>query len=147
MPAFWDLSSRRQPCRLLREENSGGCKRGRGVRWSTPRPLGHSRTPEDVLADFQTFCKRIHAKLPDTRIVYLSIHVPPARIKQADKIAKANALIAAECGKNKKLAYIDISSLMLGDNGQPNRELYADSLHPNAKAYELWAAKLRPALK
>jgi lysophospholipase L1-like esterase len=107
----------------------------------------YQRTPEDVLADFQAFCNRINAKLPDTRIVYLSIHVPPARIKQADKIAKANALIAAECGKNKKLAYIDISSLMLGDNGQPNRELYADSLHPNAKAYELWAAKLRQALK
>jgi lysophospholipase L1-like esterase len=107
----------------------------------------YQRTPEDVLADFQTFCKRIHAKLPHTRIVYLSIHVPPARVKQAGKIAKVNALIAAECAKSKKLAFVDISTLMLGADGRPNPELYADSLHPNAKAYALWAEKLRPALK
>jgi lysophospholipase L1-like esterase len=105
------------------------------------------RTPEDVLADFRTFCKRIHAKLPATRIVYLSIHVPPARVKQADKIAKVNALIGAECANSKKLAFVDISGLMLGADGRPNPELYADGLHPNAKAYTLWADKLRPALK
>jgi lysophospholipase L1-like esterase len=107
----------------------------------------YARTPEEVLADFQTFCKRIHEKLPDTRVVYLSIHVPPARFKQADKIAKVNTLIAAACAKSKKLAFVDVSALMLGMDGRPNLELYADSLHPNAKAYAMWAENLRPALK
>jgi len=59
-----------------------------------------------VPGDFQTFCKRIHDKLPETRIVYISIHVPPARVKQADNIGKANTLIAAECRKSKLLAYV-----------------------------------------
>lgn len=106
-----------------------------------------ARMPEDVLADFRTFCKRIHGKLPETRIVYISIHVPPARVKQADTIGKANALVAAECAKSKLLAFVNIHDLMLGGDGRPNLELYADSLHPNAKAYRLWAEKLRPVLR
>ena len=105
------------------------------------------RSPAEVLADFQTFRKRIHDQLPDTRIVYLSIHLPPGRLKQKDKIAKANGLIAAECGKHKHLTNVNIHALMLGADGMPNRALYADPLHPNAKAYELWAEKLRPVLR
>jgi lysophospholipase L1-like esterase len=105
------------------------------------------RAPDQVLADFQSFCKGIHDKLPETRIVYLSIHLPPGRPRQADAIDKANALIAAECGKHKRLTFVNIHDLMLGADDKPNPELYADPLHPNAKAYQLWAEKLRPVLK
>jgi lysophospholipase L1-like esterase len=109
--------------------------------------MAMGRTPEQVLADFQTFSKRIHEKLPETRIVYLSIHWPPGRLKQKENIDKANALIAAECGKHPWQTYVNIHDLMLGSDGAPNRDLYADPLHPNAKAYELWAEKLRPILR
>jgi lysophospholipase L1-like esterase len=109
--------------------------------------LAMGRSPEQVLTDFQTFGKRIHDKLPETRIVYLSIHLPPGRLKQKGNIDKANALIAAECGKHKGMAYVNIHDLMLGEDGMPNAALYADPLHPNAKAYQLWAEKLRPVLK
>lgn len=106
---------------------------------------GHS--PKQVLGDFQTFYRTIQGKSPETRVIYLSIHLPPSRVKQAARIDEANTLIAAECKANPKLAYLNIHDLMLGKDGQPNPDLYRDSLHPNAKAYELWAERLRPALK
>lgn len=106
---------------------------------------GHS--PKQVFASFQSFCRAVHAKLPETRIIYLSIHLPPGRVNQADKIATVNALIAAECKANPKLDYVNVHELMLGQDGQPNLELYRDKLHPNATAYELWAERLRPVLK
>ena len=106
----------------------------------------HKRLPEQVLDDFRNFVKTIHGKLPDTRIVYISIHRPPARVSQADLISRVNTLIGEECGKNPKLAFVNVHDAMLKD-GKPNPELYSDGLHPSAKAYEIWAEKLRPALK
>lgn len=106
----------------------------------------HKRSPEQVLADFQTFTKTIHAKLPETRIVYISIHRPPSRVSQAELISRTNTLIAEECAKNPKLTYVNVHDSMLKD-GKPNPELYSDGLHPSATAYKIWAEKLRPVLK
>jgi lysophospholipase L1-like esterase len=107
----------------------------------------YDRSPEQVLADFRTFCRRIHAELPRTRIVYLSIHLPPGRLKLADKFTKANRLIADECARDDRLTFVNIHDLMLGKDGRPNPDLYADPLHPTRKAYQRWAEKLTPVLK
>lgn len=107
----------------------------------------HDRSPQEVLADFETFRQRIHAELPRTKIVYLSIHLPPGRLAQRDKIQEANRLIAAACGKHEGCTFVNVHELMLGADGNPNPDLYADKLHPNARAYQLWAEKLRPVLR
>lgn len=107
----------------------------------------YGRTPEQVHEDFKTFVSKVHAKLPDTKIIYLSIHLPPGRVALKDKTIEANALVAKECAANPKLSYVDIHSDMLGADGKPNPDLYRDPLHPNDKAYDKWAAKLRPLLK
>jgi len=109
--------------------------------------LAANRTPKQVVADFQTFHQTIHKKLPETRIVYLSIHLPPGRVNQAAKIHEVNALIAAECKSDPRFTFVNIHDLMLGPDGQPNLKLYADKLHPTTAAYELWAKRLQPALK
>jgi lysophospholipase L1-like esterase len=107
--------------------------------------LAAGRTPEQVHEAFQTFVSRVHRKLPDTRIIYLSIHLPPARVKQQAKIQKTNALIAATCKKNA-ICFVDTYALMLGSDGRPNPALYRDSLHPNPRAYQLWVEELEPLL-
>lgn len=109
--------------------------------------LASNRTPRQVLGDFQTFYRTIQEKLPDTRVIYLSIHLPPGRVNQADKINETNSLIQVECKANPKLAFVNVHEVMLGKDGQPNLELYADKLHPTTKAYDLWAERLRPVLK
>ena len=58
--------------------------------------LARGKTPGDVHADFRAFCAKIHAALPETRILFVAIKPSPAREKLKEKIIAANALIAAE---------------------------------------------------
>ena len=60
-----------------------------------PKAMSAIQVAKQVFADFQTFYQTIHKKLPETRIVYLSIHLPPGRVNQAAKIDEVNSLIAA----------------------------------------------------
>ncbi|MBX9680681.1 MAG: hypothetical protein K2X38_18150 [Gemmataceae bacterium] len=107
----------------------------------------YKRKPEQLHEDFKTFVAKVHAKLPETKIVYLSIHTAPSRVNLKESTLEANRLIAKECAGNAKLRFVDIHDLMLGSDGKPNPELYRDALHPNEKAYEMWAEKLRRSLE
>ena len=42
--------------------------------------MAGGRSPQQVFADFRTFYRTVQAKLPETRVVYLSIHLPPGRL-------------------------------------------------------------------
>ncbi len=117
------------------------------VLYSGSNDLAGKRTPEQVLSDFRVFVKKIHAVLPETKIVYISIHTPPGRLKLKEANEQVNKLISEECGKNQKLLFVDIRDLMLAQNGLPNPDLYADPLHPNARGYELWKDRLTPLFR
>jgi lysophospholipase L1-like esterase len=117
------------------------------VLYSGSNDIAARRTPNQVLADFQTFVKRIHAALPETKVFYISIHTPPGRVQLRESNEQANKLIAEECAKHRTLTFVDIQDLMLTKDGQPNADLYRDPLHPNAKGYELWKNRLTPLLR
>ncbi len=109
--------------------------------------LQAKRTPEQVHEEYVKFAGSIHKALPQAKVVFLSIHVPPSRIATKDQILKLNALTEEMCKKNPNMHYVSIQKEMLGADGEPNPELYVkDRLHPSAKAYEIWAEKLRPVL-
>jgi lysophospholipase L1-like esterase len=113
--------------------------------------LAEGATPQDVLASFILFVKAVNAKLPDTRIAYVSIKPSPLRAALIDKARDANALIAAYASHHPNLDYIDIYSRMLAPDGTPRKELYApDMLHLNRDGYALWreqiASHLGPVL-
>ena len=117
------------------------------VLYSGSNDIASRRTPEQVLTDFQTFVKKVHAGLPETKVFYISIHTPPSRINLRKSYELTNKLIAKECAKNARLTFVDIHDLMLTKDGQPNLDLYRDSLHPNAKGYELWKNRLTPLFR
>ncbi len=114
------------------------------VLYSGSNDIAAGRTPEQVLADFQTFVEKVHKALPATRIFYVSIHTPPGRVNWRASYQRANRLIADACAKNPILTFVDIRDLMLASNGKPNVDLYRDSLHPSARGYDLWAQRLTP---
>ncbi|HUR60561.1 MAG TPA: SGNH/GDSL hydrolase family protein [Opitutaceae bacterium] len=110
--------------------------------------LSAGKTPEQVFADFKAFVAKVHAKLPDTRIVYIAIKPSPSRWKIKDKGEKANALIAAECAKNPKLRFVDVWKPMLDAKGEPRPELFvADMLHMNPAGYAIWTPLVAKELK
>ena len=68
-------------------------------------------------------CSLGPAKLPATRIAYISIKPSPARAALLPQIRAANALIRTAAAAREQVEYIDIFTPMLGDSGEPRPEL------------------------
>ena len=109
--------------------------------------LWHGKSAEQVFADFKEFVRTVHAKLPDTDIVFISLSPSPARWKQADKEKTTNQLIADFIKGKPRLRYIDVYDMPLSPDGKPRPDLFiADQLHFNAEGYKLLAERVRPDL-
>ena len=98
-----------------------------------------NKTPQQVFQDYQAFVAKIHAALPDTRIVYLAINPTVARWKQESRNLETNYLIekfSVETNSpTEKLSFIDPHAQLLTADDQPQPELLrADGLHFNPKA-------------
>lgn len=110
--------------------------------------IAGGKSPDEVLKDFQAFAKQFSVKLPEAKLVYIAIKPSIARWNMADKMREANKLIAAECEKNENFAFVDVWPVMLGDDGQPRKDIFKeDGLHMNDKGYELWTELIKPLLK
>ncbi len=109
--------------------------------------IAGGKTPAQVAGDFQAFVAKIRRTLPNTPIIYIAIKPSIARWKLAGKMQQANALIAAQCADDRQVHFLDVWPRMLGDDGQPRKELFRDDgLHLNDAGYQLWAELLSPLL-
>jgi lysophospholipase L1-like esterase len=107
--------------------------------------LGKGRTPDQLLADYKAFAKLVHAKLPNTKIVYLSVKPSPKRIDLMTTQQKANAMLEGWItqSKDSRLSYVDIFKPMLDAKGQVRADLFGpDHLHMNREGYKLWTGLL-----
>ena len=94
------------------------------------------------------FVETVHAKLPDTKIVFISLSPSLARWTQHEREKALNALIAEHMRGKFYLQYIETYDVPLDTNGLPRAELFvADKLHFNADGYKLFAERVRPQLK
>ena len=110
--------------------------------------LANGRKPEQVASDFRRLARAVHRTLPRTRIVFVSVKPSPSRWSLADKMRTTNALVRRYVRTDKRLAYADVFTPMLGGDGRPRRELFGDdSLHMTPAGYELWTAVIRPYLR
>jgi lysophospholipase L1-like esterase len=105
------------------------------------------RTTEEVAVQFERFVRAIHAKLPQTRIVYIGIKPSPSRWSTVDRMRAANTMIRQFCSRDDRVAFVDVDGAMLGWDERPRSELYADDgLHLSPQGYQLWTTLLRPFL-
>ena len=110
--------------------------------------INNGKSPEQVASDFKAYVAKVREKLPQTRILYLSINPSPARWAQADKQKEANRLIKEYCSSGSNLGFIDIYDAMLGTDGKPVADLFVeDQLHPNAAGYKLRTKLILPHLQ
>jgi alpha-galactosidase len=115
--------------------------------YSGDNDLNAGKSPERVLADYRALVAKIHAKLPRTRIGYLSIKPSPSRWKLAPQMRAANALVKQFTATDPRLFYIDTFTPMLGPDGGPRPELFReDMLHMNPRGYAIWKAIVAPYL-
>jgi len=109
--------------------------------------LWAGKSPDQVFEDFKNFVQTVHAKLPKTEIVFISLSPSIARWKQADKEKKLNELVLHYIQASPGLRYVETYPLPLGPDGQPRAELFRDDkLHFNAEGYKLLVECVRPFL-
>lgn len=123
------------------------CKPRVVVVYAGDNDLNAGKTPETVFADYRILRNKIHAALPETKIVFISIKPSPSRWKLREKALEANRLIREEIERGKGQVFVDVWTPMLGEDGMPRAELFVkDQLHMNETGYEIWNKLVEPHL-
>jgi len=109
--------------------------------------IANGKSPEQVFADFKEFVTRVHQKLPNVEIVFISWNATPSRWAQHGKEESYNKMVRDYSGETSHLTYCDTADIVLDKNGKPRPELFEkDQLHFNADGYKLLAERVRPFL-
>lgn len=118
------------------------------VFYSGDNDIANGRSPEQVANDFKLFVRNLHAVLPKTRLILLSVKPSHSRAAFAEKQAQANKLLADFCKSDSRLTFVDSGQPILGADGKPDAKFFEqDELHLNAAGYAQWAEVLGPLLR
>jgi lysophospholipase L1-like esterase len=118
------------------------------VLYAGDNDMALSRTPEQVVADYQAFVARLRSAWPAARVVFVSIKPSPSRRTFIPQMRETNQRIRAIIARDSLQAYVDVFTPMLDPGGQPRPELFvADSLHMTRAGYLLWRALLAPIMR
>jgi len=103
--------------------------------------------PNKIDDIFTEVINKIHRQLPQCRIYFLSIKPSASRWNMWPKMVQTNKLIAEKCANDGRLIFVDVSTAMLNEDGEPRDEIFlSDELHMNRSGYEIWANILKPIL-
>jgi lysophospholipase L1-like esterase len=109
--------------------------------------LNSGKSVEQVFNDFKTFVAKVHGKLPETDIYYISLSPSIARWKQHEQEKELNGRVKEFMAGKPHLKYIETYDMVLGADGQPRPELFVqDKLHFSAEGNKLLAERIRPHL-
>jgi len=109
--------------------------------------LARGKSSQQVVADYQTFVKKIQASLPKSKIVFVAIKPSIARWKLIESIRQANKQIQQITMTDPLQVFLDVDAPMIGTDGKPKPELFVkDGLHLNVAGYKLWNSLLTPIL-
>lgn len=110
--------------------------------------IGAGAAPTRVFDEYRTFVKLVRARLPETRVVLLSIKPSVIHRPLWGEMREANRLIEEFAATDPMLRYVDVATSMLGPTGGPRRELFQeDGLHLNAAGYALWTKLVAPVIE
>ena len=105
-------------------------------------------TDEEIAEGNKAILDAIHKLSPDTKVLLLGIF---PRSEKADnpfraRIKHINSLIS-KFADGKTVKYLDIGDKFLEPDGTLPKSIMPDSLHPNAKGYEIWAEAIEPSVR
>ncbi len=118
------------------------------VLYAGDNDIGGGAKPEQIAELFKQFDEKVHAALPDTRIVWITIKPSIRRWAMQANMEAANKLVASYAASRKHIKVMDIQKQMLGRDGKPNPDLLvSDGLHMTPAGYDIWNAAIRPLLR
>lgn len=104
-------------------------------------------TPAQTVEGVKDVVHELRTRLPDSKILLLAIFPRGEHpdYPQRAQIAYINQQIAP-LADGKNIRYLDIGPKFLSADGTLSKDIFPDSLHPNEKGYEIWAAAIKPTL-
>jgi len=110
--------------------------------------VGSGASAAEVAANFKAFADKVAARLPDTRIFFVSINKAPEKQYAWDVVDEANSRIRDYARRDKRLGFIDVNPVLFDAAGRPRMELYReDELHFRPAAYVEFTKIIRPVLE
>ena len=110
--------------------------------------LAAGKSAEQVRDDYRALVAKIHAALPETKIVFLAIKPSIARAKLIEAQKKTNEMIADDIARDPRLVFLDVGTPLLDVDGKPRPELFVkDGLHLSKAGYAIWTGLVAPLLK
>lgn len=105
------------------------------------------KSPERVLAEFQTLVAKIRAQYPDVPIIFSSLTPGPGRWDEAPQRVATNRMLRDYIATQRNLKFVDLWNAMLTPDGLPREDLWvADRVHPNHEGYRLRVQLTQPLL-
>jgi lysophospholipase L1-like esterase len=118
------------------------------VLYAGDNDVAAGKSPERVSDDYRRFVKLVHARLPETRIVFVTIKPSGRRWSLWPAMQKANDLVRTFSGGDERLFFANLATPLLGPDGKPMDRLFLDDrLHLNAAGYGVWTRALQPVLR
>ena len=115
------------------------CQPGALIFYAGDNDLGDGNAPDYVLNSFCNLKDKIRRYLPGVPFAFVSIKPSPSRWDIIDRIKLVNEFVKSELSTWPEASYIDIFQEMLGADGRPVREYFAeDGLHLSPQGYCLW---------
>jgi lysophospholipase L1-like esterase len=111
--------------------------------------IGHfgDETPEWAAGGVKKIVDVVHAKLPKAKVLLLSVFPRDAKGSDHRKKVEAINAIISKLDDGKKTFYLDVTKSFLDADGNIPKEIMPDSLHPNAKGYNIWFDAMQPTLE
>jgi lysophospholipase L1-like esterase len=101
-----------------------------------------------VFGRIHDFERRVRAKLPGTRIIFVAIDRAPSRRDRSGEVDAANALIRDYCSVTPGLTFVDLNPITHDEKDEARPGLYRDDkLHFNPAAYVEFTKVIKPVLE
>lgn len=123
------------------------CKPSTIVFYAGDNDIARGKTAEEVTADFKALAARVWEALPETQVLFIGIKPSIARWNLYPEMKKVNEAVRQMAQGEPRLRLIDVEPGMIGEDGQPRKEmLEKDGLHMTEAGYALWTRLVLPYL-
>lgn len=117
------------------------------VIYSGDNDIAAGESPDEIVQEVRRLLDRIHAGLPKTKVILLSVKLCDARWDHRGKVKRMNKLLEKLAGRHAWVHYLDVAGALLDEKAKPRPELFRkDKLHLNDAGYHVWSDVLRPLL-
>jgi len=123
-------------------------KPSRIVLYAGTNDIGDGHPAQRVYRDFLKFEEDVKTALPNAELYFISMSMPPCRVKFAQQYAEGNTLIQGHCSQSPHLHYIDVTPVMHDSDGKLKKSLFGkDRLHMTKAGYDAWTPIIEAALR